>query len=63
MKLIERAYSRGREIGAAADDVAEINALVAAFVRTHPEAANDSDLLGRLWSGIADTSRRLPKSA
>ncbi len=63
MKLIDRAYSRGREIGAAADDVAEIHDLVAAFVRTHPEAADDRGLLDRLWSGIAATSRRLPKSA
>lgn len=62
MKLIDRAYSRGREIGAAADDAAKINDLVAAFVRTHPEAARDSVLLDRLWSGIAATSR-LPKSA
>jgi len=58
MEFRDRAYQRGREIGATAFDTREADDLVAAFVQFHPEAG-DSAMLDVLWTGIAATNRRL----
>ncbi|MBI5166093.1 MAG: hypothetical protein HY985_19605 [Magnetospirillum sp.] len=58
MLLQERALGRGREIGAVSNSDDELEALVATFLRGHPEIAGCPDLVDAMWTGIALTNQR-----
>ncbi|CAA7625786.1 hypothetical protein [Magnetospirillum sp. UT-4] len=55
MLLRDRAYWRGREIGAVADDTDELDYLVRSFLRGNPDAADDDECVAALWQGIGAT--------
>lgn len=55
MRVRDFAYSRGREIGAVADTEDELQELVTAFMRGHPEIAGNPRMVKRVWQGVATT--------